>query len=167
VAPDALTIMGGYPGEEDRARELFRMLDQAVIRQDFVAAARWAEAHPHGNGKLGAVGFCYGGGMVNWLATQLPTLRAGVPFYGSPPDLALVPETKAEMLVHHGGNDTRLVEGWPAHEAALQAAGVRYQGHVYAGAEHGFNNDTTPRFNPEAAALAWSRTLELFRRTLA
>ena len=167
VAPDALTIYGGYPGEEDRARELFRMLDQAVIRQDFIAATRWAESHPNGNGKLGAVGFCYGGGMVNWLATQWPSLRAGVPFYGQGPALEDVPKIKAEMLVQHGGNDTRLVEAWPAHEAALKTAGVRYQGFVYPGAEHGFNNDTTPRFNAEAAALAWSRTLELFRRTLA
>ena len=166
IAPDALTNLGGYPGDEDAARAKFRELDQGKIRQDFLAAARFEEGHPNGNGKLGAVGFCYGGGMVNWLATQLPTLRAGVPFYGGPPDLAEVPKIKAEMLVQHGGNDTRLVEGWPAHEAALKAAGVRYQGFVYPGAEHGFNNDTTPRFNPEAAALAWSRTLELFRRTL-
>lgn len=167
VAPDALTALGGYPGDEDTARSRFRELDQAKIRQDFIAAARFAESHPLGNGKLGAVGFCYGGGMVNWLATQLPSLRAGVPFYGAGPDLAEVPKIKAEMLVQHGGNDTRLVEGWPAHEAALKAAGVRYQGFVYPGAEHGFNNDTTPRFNAEAAALAWSRTVELFRRTLA
>ena len=167
IAPDALTKLGGYPGDEDAARARFRELDQAKIRADFLAAARFAEAHPNGNGKLGAVGFCYGGGIVNWLATQMESLRAGVPFYGAPPDLDAVPNIRAEMLVQHGGNDTRLVEGWPAHEAALKAAGVRYQGFVYPGAEHGFNNDTTPRFNAEAAALAWSRTLELFRRTLA
>ena len=167
VAPDALTALGGYPGNEDDARAKFRELDQAKIREDMLAAARFAESHPNGNGKLGAVGFCYGGGMVNTLATLLPSLRAGVPFYGSPPDLGAVPSTRAEMLVQHGGNDTRLVESWPAHEAALKAAGVTYQGFVYPGAEHGFNNDTTPRFNAEAAARAWSRTLELFRRTLA
>ena len=167
IAPDALTKLGGYPGDEDAARARFRELDQAKIRADFLAAARFAEAHPNGNGKLGAVGFCYGGGIVNWLATQMESLRAGVPFYGAPPDLDAVPNIRAEMLVQHGGNDTRLVEGWPAHEAALKAAGVRYQGFVYPGAEHGFNNDTTPRFHAEAAALAWSRTLELFRRTLA
>jgi len=167
VAPDALTALGGYPGDEDTARTRFRELDQAKIREDVLAAARFAEGLPIGNGKLGAVGFCYGGGMVNWLATQLPSLRAGVPFYGSGPALEDVPKTRAEMLVQHGGNDTRLVEAWPAHEAALKAAGVKYQGYVYPGAEHGFNNDTTPRFNPEAAALAWSRTVELFRRTLA
>ena len=167
IAPDALTKLGGYPGDEDAARARFRELDQAKIRADFLAAARFAEAHPNGNGKLGAVGFCYGGGIVNWLATQMESLRAGVPFYGAPPDLDAVPNIRAEMLVQHGGNDTRLVEGWPAHEAALKAAGVRYQGFVYPGAEHGFNNDTTPRYNQEAADLAWSRTLELFRRTLA
>lgn len=166
IAPDALTRLGGYPGSEDEARTLFQMLDQAKIRQDFVAAARFAEAHPNGNGKLGAVGFCYGGAMVNTLATLVPTLKAGVPFYGGPPDLAAVPNIKAEMLVQHGGNDTRLVQGWPAYEEALKAAGVKYQGFVYEGAEHGFNNDTTPRFNKGAADLAWSRTLELFRRTL-
>ena len=167
IAPDALTKLGGYPGDEDAARARFRELDQAKIRADVLAAARFAEAHPNGNGKLGAVGFCYGGGIVNWLATQMESLRAGVPFYGAPPDLDAVPNIRAEMLVQHGGNDTRLVEGWPAHEAALKAAGVRYQGFVSPGAEHGFNNDTPPRFNAEAAALAWSRTLELFRRTLA
>jgi carboxymethylenebutenolidase len=167
IAPDALTKLGGYPGEEDKARELFRQLDQAKIRQDFLAAVAFGQAHPLGNGNLGAVGFCYGGGMVNTLATLVPTMRAGVPFYGSPPALEAVAATKAEMLIQHGGNDTRLVEGWPAHEAALKAAGVRYQGFVYPNAEHGFNNDTTPRFDKEAAALAWGRTIELFRRTLA
>jgi carboxymethylenebutenolidase len=167
VAPDALTKLGGYPGDEDKARALFPQLDQAKIREDFIAAAKFAQGHPHGNGKLGAVGFCYGGGVVNTLATQLPSLRAGVPFYGAPPALEAVPNIKAEMLIQHGGNDARLVGTWPAYEAALKAAGVKYQGFVYEGAEHGFNNDTTPRFNKAAAHLAWSRTLELFRRTLA
>ena len=167
IAPDALSKLGGYPGDEDKARALFRELDQAKIREDFLAAARFAENHPNGNGKLGAVGFCYGGGVVNTLATLMPSLRAGVPFYGAAPPLADVPRIKAEMLVQHGGNDARLVEGWPAYEAALQEAGVRYQGYVYPGAEHGFNNDTTPRYNKEAADLAWSRTVDLFRRALA
>jgi carboxymethylenebutenolidase len=166
VAPDALTKLGGYPGDEDRARSLFGQLDQGKIRADMLAAAHFAETHPDSNGKLGAVGFCYGGGMVNWLATRLPTLRAGVPFYGQPPDLDEVKSIKAEMLIHHGGNDGRLVGSWPGYEAALKAAGVTYHGYVYQGAEHGFNNDTTPRFNKDAAALAWSRTLELFRRRL-
>ncbi len=167
IAPDALTKLGGYPGDEDRARELFRTLDQAKIREDFLAAAAFGESYADGNGKLGAVGFCYGGAMVNTLATLVPTLRAGVAFYGSPPPLDSVPAIKAEMLIHHGGNDMRLVESWPAHEAALTAAGITFRGHVYPASEHGFNNDTTPRFNPAAAALAWERTLELFGRALA
>jgi carboxymethylenebutenolidase len=167
VAPDALTALGGYPGTEDAARELFQKLDQAKIRADFLAASAWALKLPDGNGKLGAVGFCYGGGMVNFLATKVPELRAGVPFYGAPPTLADVPAIKAEMLVQHGANDTRLVGTWPEYEAALAKAGVKHEGYVYPGAEHGFNNDTTPRFNKETADLAWSRTLALFKRTLA
>ena len=167
VAPDALTALGGYPGTEDKARELFTRLDQTKIAADMLAAAHWAEHLPDGNGKLGAVGFCYGGGVVNVLATKMPSLRAAVPFYGSPPPLDAVPAIKAEILVQHGGNDARLVGTWPAYEDALKKAGVRYQGYVYPGAEHGFNNDTTPRFNKEAADLAWGRTLALFRRSLA
>ncbi len=167
IAPDALTKLGGYPGDEDRARELFRQLDQATIREDFLAAAAFGESYSDGNGKLGAVGFCYGGAMVNTLATLVPTLRAGVSFYGSPPPLETVPAIQAEMLIHHGGNDTRLVESWPAYEAALTAAGVSFRGHVYPASEHGFNNNTTPRYNPAAAELAWGRTLEVFNRTLA
>ncbi|HZV18297.1 MAG TPA: dienelactone hydrolase family protein [Sphingobium sp.] len=166
IAPDALTALGGYPGDEDRARELFRELDQTKIRQDFLAAAAFAMAHPQGNSKLGAVGFCYGGGMVNTLATLVPDLKAGVAFYGSPPAFDQVGAIKAEMLIHHGGNDTRLVESWPAHEAALKEAGVAYEGYIYVDAEHGFNNDTTPRFDEKAAALAWKRTLALFNRVL-
>ena len=166
IAPDALTMLGGYPGDEDRARDLFRQLDQTKIRADFLAATAFAEAHAAGNGKLGAIGFCYGGGMVNTLATLVPSLRAGVAFYGSPPPLEAVPAIKAEMLIHHGGNDARLVESWPAHEAALIAAGISYNGHVYPGAEHGFNNDTTPRFDRASADIAWGRTIALFNRAL-
>jgi carboxymethylenebutenolidase len=167
VAPDALTTLGGYPGTEDAARELFPKLDQAKVQMDFLAAAAFAQALPDGNGKLGAVGFCSGGGIVNMLATKVPTLRAAVPFYGAPPKLEDVPNIKAEVLVQHAGNDTRLVGLWPDYEAALKKAGVRYQGYVYPGVEHGFNNDTTPRFNKAAADLAWNRTIALFRRTLA
>ena len=166
VAPDALSKLGGYPGDEDKARALFGTLDQTKIRSDFIAAALYAEALPDGNGELGAVGFCYGGGIVNKLATQVPTLRAGVPFYGQPPPLEEVPAIKAELLVNLAGNDTRINGSWPAYEDALKKAGVRYQGFIYAGVEHGFNNDTTPRFNKEAAALAWGRTIALFKRRL-
>jgi carboxymethylenebutenolidase len=167
VAPDALTALGGYPGDEDKARTLFGQLDQAKIAADFLAAANYAQAHPSGNGKLGAVGFCWGGGMVNQLATRAPTLRAGVPFYGAPPLLDAVPAIKAELLLNFAGNDTRIGAMWPAYEAALKAAGTTYYAYIYPGVEHGFNNDTTPRFNKDAAALAWARTMELFRRKLA
>ncbi|PZU11441.1 dienelactone hydrolase family protein [Sphingomonas sp.] len=167
VAPDALTSLGGYPGTEDAARELFPKLDQAKVQMDFLAAAAWAQKLPDGNGKLGAVGFCYGGGIVNMLATKIPTLAAAVPFYGAPPKLEDVPAIKAEILVQHAGNDARLVGLWPDYEAALKAAGVKYEGYVYPGVEHGFNNDTTPRFNKAAADLAWGRTIALFKRTLA
>jgi carboxymethylenebutenolidase len=167
VAPDALTALGGYPGDEDQARALFAKLDQAKIARDFVAAAHFAESLPESNGKLGATGFCYGGGAVNRLATELPELRAAAPFYGAPAPLADVAAIRAELLLHFAGNDTRINGMWPAYEAALKAAGKTYQAFVYPGVEHGFNNDTTPRFNPEAAALAWGRTLDLFRRKLA
>jgi carboxymethylenebutenolidase len=166
VAPDALTKLGGYPGDEDKARALFGQLDKAKIQQDFVAAADFAEALPDGNGKLGAVGFCYGGDVVNRLATVMPTLRAGVPFYGSPPPLEAVPAIKAELLLNFAGNDQRVDAMWPAYEEALKKAGIRYQAYIYPGVEHGFNNNTTPRFDKDAAALAWSRTLALFKRTL-
>jgi carboxymethylenebutenolidase len=166
VAPDALTPLGGYPGDEDKARALFPQLDQAKTRADFLAAAAWAQALPDGNGRLGAVGFCYGGGVVNFLATQLPVLRAAAPFYGAPPPLDAVPAIKAEMLIQHAGNDTRLVATWPDYEKALKAANVKYQGYVYPGVEHGFNNDTTPRYDEKAAGLAWQRTIALFKRTL-
>jgi len=166
IAPDALTALGGYPGDEDRARTLFGQLDQAKIAADFLAAANYAQAYPSGNGKLGGVGFCWGGGMVNQLATKMPTLRAGVPFYGSPPPLDAVPAIKAELLLNFAGNDTRIGAMWPAYEAALKAAGTTYHAYIYPGVEHGFNNDTTPRFNKDAAALAWARTMELFRRKL-
>ena len=167
VAPDALTKLGGYPGDEDKARTLFGQLDQTKIAADFVAAGNYAEKLPDGNGKLGAVGFCYGGGIVNMLATKLPTLRAAAPFYGAPAPEAEVPKIKAETLVQHAGNDKRLVDMWPAYEAALTKAGVKHEGFIYPGVEHGFNNDTTPRFDKAAAGLAWQRTIALFKRTLA
>jgi carboxymethylenebutenolidase len=166
IAPDALTPLGGYPGDEDKARELFGKLDQAKTREDFVAAAGYALKFDDGNGALGAVGFCYGGGIANLLATRMPELKAAVPFYGAPPPLDAVPNIKAELLLNFAGNDERINATWPAYEAALKAASIRYHAFVYEGVEHGFNNDTTPRFNSEAAKLAWTRTLELFNRTL-
>jgi carboxymethylenebutenolidase len=167
VAPDALTPLGGYPKEgEDKARELFPKLDQAKTREDFVASTNYARTRPDSSGKIGAVGFCYGGGMVNYLASRLPEIAAGVPFYGGAGSLDDVKNVKAAMLIHHGSTDTRLVEAWPAHEAALKAAGVRYEGYVYQGAAHGFNNNTTDRFHPEAAKLAWDRTIAHFNKHL-
>lgn len=166
VAPDALTKLGGYPGDEDKARALFGQLDQAKIREDFIAAAAYALVLPEGTGKLGAVGFCYGGGVVNMLATRVPRLRAAVPFYGAPAPLDGVPAMKGELLVQMAGNDTRINGLWPAYETALKAAGIKYEAHIYPGVEHGFNNNTTPRFDKVAAALAWARTLALFKRTL-
>lgn len=165
-APDALFPLGGYPGDEDKARDLFPKLDQTKTREDFVAAFNWLKARPETNGKVGAVGFCYGGGMVNFLATRLPDLLAGVPFYGSSPNTEDIPKIKAAMLIQSAEVDERINASWPAYEAGLKAAGVRYERYQYPGTQHGFNNDTTPRFDAPAAKLAWDRTLALFNRTL-
>lgn len=166
LAPDALFPLGGYPGSEDEARALFQKLDQAKTREDFVAAAGWLKARPESTGRYGAVGFCYGGGMVNWLATRLPDLGAGVAFYGSAAPLEDVPAIKAPLVIQSAEVDERINAGWPAFEAALKAAGVRYERHLYPGTQHGFNNDTTPRYDPAAAKLAWQRTLEFFDKNL-
>jgi len=166
-APDALFPLGGYPGDEDKAREMFGRLDEAKTRADLLAAAHYLKGVPGGNGKVGAVGFCWGGGMVNALATAQPKLSAAVPFYGDVPPSADVPKIKARMLMHYAGNDRRVNAGIPAYEAALKAAGVDYRYYVYDGAEHAFNNDTTAaRYNEAAAKLAWERTIEFFRATL-
>ena len=165
-APDALFPLGGYPGDEDKARELFPKLDQNKTAEDFIAAANHLLALPAGNGKLGAVGFCWGGGVVNLLATRLPALAAGVPFYGNAPAADKVAGIKAELLLNFAQNDDRINAAWPPYEAALKAARVRYEAHIYPGTQHGFNNDTTPRFDEAAATLAWQRTLALFERTL-
>ena len=166
VAPDALFPLGGYPGDEDKARELFAKLEQPKTRADFLAAAAWARAVPGGSGKLGAVGFCYGGGMVNYLATQVPELLAGAPFYGAAAPADQAARIKAELTVVFAENDERINAAWPAYEAALKAAGVKFEAFKYPGTQHGFNNDTTPRFDAAAASQAWARTLALFNRTL-
>jgi carboxymethylenebutenolidase len=165
-APDALFPLGGYPGDEDQARELFGKLDQDKTHQDFLAAAKLLESWPQGTGRLGAVGFCYGGGIVNFLATRLPELAAAVPFYGGAPTALEAAKIKAPLLLHFAGADDRVNAGWPAYEAALKAAGVRYQAYVYPGVQHGFNNDTTPRYDEAAAKLAWQRTVEFFNAHL-
>jgi carboxymethylenebutenolidase len=165
-APDALFPLGGYPGNEDEARTLFGKLERPKTNEDFIAAANWLKARPETTGKLGAVGFCYGGGMVNFLATQLPDLLAGVPFYGSSPNVEDVPKIKAAMVIQSAEVDERINASWPAYEAALKAANVRYERHLYPGTQHGFNNDTTPRFDANAAKLAWERTVATFNKYL-
>jgi carboxymethylenebutenolidase len=166
-APDALTPLGGYPGDEDKARAAFATLDQAKTREDFLASVAWLRARADGNGKLGAVGFCYGGGIAHWLATRLPDLDAAVPFYGNSPAPEEAAKVKAPLLVHLAGVDERINAAWPAYEAALKAAGVRYAVVQYPGTQHGFNNDTTPRYDAAAAQQAWGRTVAFFRSELA
>jgi len=166
-APDALAMSGGYPGDEDKAREAFAKVDQAKARADFMAAARGLLALPEGNGKLGVVGFCYGGGMANYLATQLPQLAAAVPFYGAQPPEADVPKIRAPLLIQYAATDERINAGWPAYEAALKANGKTFEAHIYPGTQHGFNNDTTPRYDAAAAKLAWQRTIDFFKKNLA
>jgi carboxymethylenebutenolidase len=165
-APDALYPLGGYPGDEDKARDLFPKLDQAKTRADFVAAAHALATLPQGTSRVGVVGFCYGGGIANYLATQLPGLAAAVPFYGMQPPADLVGRIRAALLIHDAGKDERILAGWPAYEAALKANHVDYQHFVYPGAEHGFNNDTTPRYDEAAAKLAWGRTMAFFEAKL-
>jgi carboxymethylenebutenolidase len=165
-APDALTPLGGYPGDEDKARELFSQLDQAKTREDFVTAANVLRKRDDCTGKIGAVGFCWGGGIVNVLATRMPELKAGVPFYGNQPPAADVPKIHAPLLIHYAENDERINAGWPAYEAALKENKKKYEVFIYPGTQHGFNNDTTPRYDAAAAKLAWSRTVEFFKKHL-
>jgi carboxymethylenebutenolidase len=165
-APDALFPLGGYPGDEDAARTLFPKLDQAKTREDFVTAAQWLMRRPESNGKVGVVGFCWGGSMSHTLATRVPELAAAVPFYGSAPAPAEAAKVKAPILAHFAENDDRVNASWPPYEEALKAAKVPYQAFTYPGTQHGFNNDTTPRYNPEAAKLAWTRTVEFFKKHL-
>jgi carboxymethylenebutenolidase len=166
LAPDALFPLGGYPGDEDQARAMFQKLEQPKAFQDFVAATKYLRAQPGTLKRLGVVGFCYGGAIANRLAETLPELSAAVPFYGSAPPLEKVGAIRAELLLHFASNDERVNAGWPPYEAALKAAGVKYTAYVYPDTQHGFNNDTTPRYDPEAARLAWRRTMDLFDRSL-
>ena len=172
-APDALAPLGGYPvnepadKQEEVATQMFGKLDNAKRTEDFVAAANWVKGHAQSTGRLGAVGFCFGGGVVNTLAVRLgDALTAGVPFYGAQPPAADVAKIKAHMLIHYAGMDERIDAGWPAYEAALKANKVDYQAFIYQGAQHGFNNDTTPRFDEASAKLAWQRTTDWFNKFL-
>ncbi len=168
LAPDGLFPAGGYPGNDDDGRALQAGLDQAKLRADMLNSARFLKAHRLSNGRLGATGFCWGGGTVNWLATQLGAdLRAGVPFYGAAASGADVPKIKAALVVQLAENDPRINAMWPEYEAALKAAGVRYEMHMYPGTQHGFHNNPTPRYQEAAAKLAWERTVAFFRQHLA
>ncbi len=161
-APDGLTSVGGYPGDEEKAAALFNTVDKSKMTEDFVAAATWLAARPESNQRLGTVGFCFGGGVANTLAVRMPDLAAAVPFYGAPPAAADVPAIKAAVLVHQAELDTRLAATWPVYDAELTAAKVRHAGYIYPKANHGFHNDTTPRYDEAAAKLAWQRTLAWF-----
>jgi len=165
-APDALTPLGGYPGDEDKASENFAKLDQGKALQDFLAGAAWLKARPDSSGKLGVVGFCYGGGMVHMLTTRMPDIAAGVPFYGNVPATSEAAKVKTPLLLHFAGTDERINAAWPAYEAALQAAGVPFQANSYPGTQHGFNNDTTPRYDAASAKVAWEKTVAFFNERL-
>ena len=166
-APDALTSLGGYPGDDEKGLALFQQLDRGKMTEDFLAAARWLKSRPDTTGKLGAVGFCFGGGVVNQLAVRMGTdLAAGVPFYGAQPSAADAAKIKVPINAQYGEQDRRITDGWPAFDAALTEAKVPHEGHVYKGANHGFHNDTTPRYDEVAAKEAWQRTLDWFNKYL-
>jgi carboxymethylenebutenolidase len=166
-APDGLTTVGGYPGDEEKGAALFNSVDKPKMTEDFIASARWLKTRPDCTGKIGAVGFCFGGGIVNTLAVRMGSeLSAGVPFYGAQPPAADVAKIKTPLMLQYGSLDSRITGGWPAFEAALKANNVPYQGFVYEGANHGFHNDTTPRYDEANAKLAWQRTLDFFNKYL-
>jgi carboxymethylenebutenolidase len=165
-APDALFPVGGYPGDEEKAVAMFGKLDSAKRNEDLVAAVPYVKSRPECNGKVGAVGFCFGGGISNVLATRFPDLAAAVPYYGAQPKAEDAAKIKAAMMLHYAEKDERIDAGWPAYESALKAAGVQYEMYMYPGTQHGFHNDTTPRYDEAAAKLSWSRTLAHFQKHL-
>ncbi len=166
LAPDALTPLGGYPGNDDEGRTMQGKRDQGEMQEDFIDAFHYLKNHQDCNGKVGVVGFCYGGGIANMMAVRIPELAAAVPFYGSQPATADVPKIKAPLLLHYAALDTRITSGWPAYEAALKENGKKYQAFIYENANHGFHNDTTPRYDKAAAELAWKRTIDFFSEHL-
>jgi carboxymethylenebutenolidase len=167
LAPDGLTSVGGYPGNDDQGRELQSKLDPEKLRNDFFAAVEFLAAHELTTGKTGIVGFCYGGGIANAAAVRFPELAAAVPFYGRQPPASDVPAIRAPLLLHYAELDKTFTDGWPAYEAALEANGKTFEAYIYPGVNHGFHNDTTPRYDAAAAELAWDRTIAWFRRYLA
>jgi carboxymethylenebutenolidase len=168
LAPDGLFPVGGYPGNDDDGRTLQAKLDQAKLRTDMLNSARFLKTHPLSTGKLGVTGFCWGGSTVNFLAVTLGAdMQAGAPFYGAPAETAGVPKIKAPLLIHYAETDPRINEMWPAFEAALKAAGLTYQAYIYPGTQHGFHNNSTPRYHEVSAKLAWERTVAFFRTNLA
>jgi len=166
LAPDELTPVGGYPGDDDKGRDLQAKLDQKKMMEDWYAAAMFLKSNPSCTGKLGVVGFCYGGTVTNNLAVRIPDLAAGVPFYGTQPTAEETAKIKAPLLLHYAGLDDRVNAGWPAYEAALKANHITYTAYIYDGVNHGFHNDTTPRYDKAAATLAWDRTVEFFNKYL-
>lgn len=166
LAPDGLTPLGGYPGNDDEGRVMQRKLSQQKLLEDFIAAFEYLKAHPDSTGKVGVVGFCFGGGVSNAMATRLPDLAAAVPFYGRQAASADVPNIKAPLLIHYAGLDDRINGGWPDYEKALKENDKTYTMHMYPNVNHGFHNDTTPRYDKEAAELAWSRTIAFFKENL-
>lgn len=166
LAPDGLTSVGGYPGNDDQGRELQATVDPAKLMNDFFAAVEFLMSDAATTGRVGIVGFCYGGGVANAAAVAYPELAGAVPFYGRQPAAEDVPKIKAPLLIHYAGLDTRINEGWPAYEAALKAAGTRYEAHIYPDVNHGFHNDSTPRYDAAAAELAWGRTVDFFNKNL-
>ncbi len=167
LAPDGLTPLGGYPGNDDEGRAMQAKLDGAKLTEDFIAAFGYLKGHAGSTGKVGVVGFCFGGGVANRMAVRIPDLAAAVPFYGVQPPASDVPKIGAPLLLHYAGLDTRITSGWPAYEAALKENGKRYSAYIYPNVNHGFHNDTTPRYDEAAATLAWSRTLDFFKANLA
>jgi carboxymethylenebutenolidase len=167
IAPDALTPLGGYPGNDDKGREMQSKRDRKEMEEDFIAAYEYLKNHKDCNVKVGVVGFCFGGGICNMMAVRIPDLAASVPFYGGQPAVEDVPKIKAPLLLHYAALDTRVNEGWPAYEAALKENKKDYKAYIYPDANHGFHNDTTPRYDKAAAELAWNRTIEFFKEKLA